>query len=371
MKFFAAGNAVAEKRSVDSRIEGTSSLASRWIWYGRVVAGRRGVAAAIGIFFAIADVAPAHAAVELGIGPSTLGLAAAFYAKKKKKKPAPEPEPGPRMTPDSAEPKRQAIRDAAKPSLDSGDFAGAADKLESNAEQLGDPVTMLEAGEARLEAAKKDRNIATAEASIETSKRALDMLHFYAAVNNGEATSDWLVIEPGDASGLIERGDGVVSQAETLIDEIEAENASKVAAGSAEEGKKKRKKRERGDAKPGTGMIAAGSIFTAVGVGGVSMVIAGTVISASKQNEVEKFMPGDPEVDDLDAAGKRANLIAYIGAGVAVAGIAIGLPLLILGVKKRKQAGSAPPSTASVRRSLVVAPTFAPGAAALSLRGRF
>lgn len=334
------------------------------------VTGRRGVAAAIGILFGIADIAPAYADAELGVGASIAGPAAAFFAKKKKKK-APEPEPGPRLTPDAAEPKRQAIRDSAQASRDAGDFAAAADSLERNAAQLGDPVTMLESAEVRLEGAKKDRNIAAAEASIETSKRALDILHFYSAVNNGAATSDWLVIEPGDATGLIERGDGVITQAQGLIDEIEAENASKVAAGPGKDGKKKKKKRRtKGESKPGTGMIAAGSIFTAVGVGGVSMVIAGTVISASKQNEVEKFMPGDPEVEELDDAGKRANLIAYIGAGVAVAGIAIGLPLLILGVKKRKS-GSGPPSTASVRKSLVVAPAFAPGAAALSLRGRF
>jgi len=335
------------------------------IWYRRRVAGRRGVAAAIGIFFGIADIAPAYADAELGVGASIAGPTVAFFAKKKKK----APEPGPRLTPDAAEPKRQAIRDAAQPSRDAGDFAAAADSLERNAAQLGDPVTMLESAEVRLEGAKKDRNVVAAEASIETSKRALDILHFYAAVNNGEATSDWLVIEPGDASGLIERGDGVVTQAQGVIDEIEAENGSKVAAGPAKAGKKK-KRRKKGESKPGTGMIAAGSIFTAVGVGGVSMVIAGTVISASKQNEVEKLMPADAEVKELDDAGKRANLIAYIGAGVAVAGIAIGLPLLILGVKKRKQ-GSAPPSTASVRASLVVAPAFAPGAAALSLRGRF
>jgi hypothetical protein len=336
------------------------------------VAARRGLAATIGIFFGLAAVAPAHASVELGVGASIAGPAAAFYAKKKKKKPAPEVEPGPRMTPESADPKRQAIRDSAKTSLDSGDYAAAADTLERNATQLGDPITMLESAEARLEAAKKDRNTATAEAAAETGKRAADMLHFYAAVNNGEATSDWLVMNPGDASDMIGRADGVVSSAEALVEEIEAEQKT-VAAGPGGEDKKKkkkRKKRERGDAKPGTGMIAAGSIFTAVGVGGVSMVIAGTVISASKQNEVEKFMQGDPQVDKLDDEGKQANLIAYIGAGVAVAGLAVGLPLLILGVKKRKQ-GGAPPSSASVRSSLVVAPAFSRGVAALSLRGRF
>lgn len=317
----------------------------------------------------LGDVAPVWAAPEIGVGSSLGAPTYLLFAKKKKKK-APVEEPGPRLTPDSAEPKRQAIRDAVQSSRDSGDFATVADKLEKNAAQLGDPVTMLESAEARLEAAKKDRNTATAEASIETSRRALDILHFYSAVNNGEATSDWLVIEPGDASGYIERADGVVSQAEALIEEIEAEKATNVAAGPTDDGKKK-KRRKKGESKPGTGMIAAGSIFTLVGVGGVSMVIAGTAISASKQNEVEKFMEGDPQVDKLDEEGRRANLIAYIGAGVAVAGFAIGLPLLILGVKKRKAGAAGPPATATTRSSLVVAPAFGAGSAALSLRGRF
>jgi hypothetical protein len=325
---------------------------------------------AVGFLLAMGSAPGARAGTTVAPGAWVPSAPYLMLAKKKKKPAAAEEEPGPRLTPDAAEPKRQAIRDAVQPARDAGNLAEVADGLERNAAQLGDPVTMLEAAEARLEAAKKDRKTDTAEAAIETSKRSLDILHFYAAVNNGEATSDWLVIEPGDAGGLIDRADGVVRDAEALIEEIEAEDDAEGAAAPADGGKKAKKKRKKGEAKPGTGMIAAGSVFTLVGVAGVSMVVAGTVISAGKQNDVEKFSPGDPEVDKLDDEGKRANLIAYIGAGVAVAGFAVGLPLIIIGAKKRKQ-GKAPPASASTRSSLVLAPVFGGGTAALSLRGRF
>lgn len=325
----------------------------------------------MGLLLALGGASPVRAQVQVGVGHQVAPGGYLMMAKKKKKKKpaAADEEPQPQLTPDAAEPKRQAIRDSVQSSRDAGDFAAVADGLERNAAQLGDPVTMLEGAEARLEAAKKDRSTATAEASIETAKRALDVLHFYAAVNNGEATSEWLVIEPGDAGGLIDRADGVVASAQALIEEIEAEKSSAVAGGPADE-KRKRKKRDKGERKPGTGMLVAGSALTVVGVGGLGMVVAGTVISASKQNEVEKFMPGDPEVDDLDAAGKRANLVAYIGAGVAVVGFAVGLPLIIIGAKKRKQ-GKAPPAAATTRSSLVVAPGFGPGGASLALSARF
>lgn len=334
------------------------------------MAGRPGVALAVGLMLALGGVSPVAAHTRVGVGQWLATPAYLMMAKKKKKKPAVAEEPQPSLTPDAAESKRQAIRESVQASRDAGDFEAVADGLERNAAQLGDPITMLEGAEARLEAAKKDRNVATAEASIETARRAADMLHFYAGVNNGETTSEWLVIEPGDASGLVDRADGVVGDAESLIAEIEAEKSKGAVAGATDGGKKKRKKRDKGERKPGTGMIAAGSALTVVGVGGLGMVVAGTVISASKQNEVEKFMEGDPEVEDLDAAGKRANLIAYIGAGVAVVGFAVGLPLIIIGAKKRKQ-GGAPPASASTRSSLVFAPGFGPGGASLALRGRF
>src|SRR5690606_14731534 len=105
----------------------------------------------------------------------------------------------------------------------------------------------------------------------------------------------------------------------------------------------------------------------AVGVGGLSMVAAGTAISARRQKEVEDLMlPMDQaEVDRLDAEGSKANNIAYIGAGVAVAGLAVGIPLLVVGVMRRKKGN--PPASASVQ----VVPAMSRRFGGVALQGRF
>lgn len=331
---------------------------------------------------AIAPLATARA----DVGTSAGGLVAMYAKKKKKKKPAPvaEEPAGPLLTPEDAETKRQAIRDAVKGERESGDLEAAADGMASNAAELGDPVTMLEAGEIGLEHADKTRSKDAAETALERSRTALDILEFYAAVDAGQATSDWLVVAPSEISGLVDRANAQIEKAEELISAIDSENA-KVADKGDGEGKKKRKKRDKGEARPGTGMIAAGSIFTAIGITGIPMAVAGLVISSKKQKDVEKLQPGDPKIVDLDAQGSKGNLLAYLGAGFAVGGLAIGLPLLIIGVKKRKQAGDGPSSSARLggrdlarvdhrrRRDheLRVAPVFGGSSTGLMLRGRF
>lgn len=304
----------------------------------------------------------------------------AFFAKKKKKKkpkPAAEEEPaGPLLTPEGAEPKRQAIRDSVQGARDAGDLDRVADGLEKNGADLGDPIIFLEAGEARLEHAKKERDAEAAAKGIEDTRIALDILQLFAEVEAGTATTDWIVIAPADSTALISRAEEQIDTGESLLQEIEAEKAAaaQANAGKGDKEKKKRKKRNKGeprDSKPGTGMIAAGSVFIVAGVAGVSMVIAGTTLSAKQQKIVEKHMVTDPQIDSIDAAGNRANMIAYVGAGLAVAGIAVGLPLLIVGAKKRKN-GKAPPSTAArLRQELVVSPTFGRGGSGIALRGRF
>ncbi|MBK8238139.1 MAG: hypothetical protein IPK74_21635 [Deltaproteobacteria bacterium] len=309
-----------------------------------------------------------------------VGVAAAPFAmmakKKKKPKAAVEESSDPALSSAEADTKRQAIRDSVQAERDAGNMGNVADGLQRNAEELGDPITMLEAGEARLDVAQKDRDTEAAEAAIATTRIALDILHFYAAVDAGQVTSDWQVISPSDASGLIDKADAQIERAQALIEEIEAEKtaASEVASGGAGK-KKKKKKREKGDAKPGTGLIAAGSIFTAVGVGGASIAIAGLAISSSKQKEVEKHMPGDPEVDELDKAGKRANVLGFVGVGVAVVGLAVGLPLIVVGAKKRKAADGGVPSTAyrhdRERAYMTIVPAIGQTSQGLLLQGRF
>jgi hypothetical protein len=349
--------------------------------------GQRIATTAIGVALtASLSIAPVHnAAAAVPAGVVSAGSAASVFAfakKKKKKKKAPEVEedPSPKLAPEAAETKRQAIRSAVQGARDSGNWEEVADGLERNAPMLGDPVTMLEAGEARIEAAAKQRSVEQAELAIEDTRVALDILHFYDAVASGQAVSSWHVIAPGDAAALIERGDAQVERAESLISEIEAEKvaaAGTTGGGDDDKKKKKKKKRKKGDGpKPGTGMIAAGSIFTVAGVAGLTMVIIGTARASAAQKEVEKLAPGDPDVETYDKIGKQSNIVAYAGAGVAVAGFAIGLPLLIIGVKRRKAGGDAPSSASVQRRNAFgVAPMIAGGMAGdtqgLVLRGRF
>jgi len=305
----------------------------------------------------------------------------AFAKKKKKKKKKPKPEveedPGPRLTPEDAEAKRQAIRNSVSAARDSGNWIAVAEGLEKNAPLLGDPVTMLEAGEARIEAAAKGRSVDQANLAIADTRTALDILHFYDAVASGQAVSDWLVIAPGDAASLIERGDAQIERAEGLIEEIEAEKVAAAAAKGDDDDddkkkKKKRKKKPRdGKAKPGTGMIAAGSVFTVAGVAGLSMIIAGTVRSNAAQKQVEKLDEGDPDIETYDKIGKQSNNIAYIGVGVAVAGFAVGLPLVISGAKRRKAAGEGSQSASVQRRQAFGVSPMLGATQGLMIRGRF
>ncbi len=309
-----------------------------------------------------------------------MGVYAYAKKKKKKKKPAAEvdEDPSPKITPEAADTKRQAIRASVQAARDAGDWEKVAAGLEKNAPLIGDPVTMLEAGEARIEAAAKQRSVEQAEIAIEDTRVALDILHFYDAVASGAATSSWHVIAPGDAATFIAQGDSQIERAEGLISEIEAEKVA--AAGSKgdkpEKKKKEKKKRNRGDggSKAGTGMIAAGSIFVVAGAAGIAMVIVGTARASAAQGEVEKLDPGDEQVETYDKIGKQSNILAYAGAGVAVAGLAVGLPLLIIGVKRRKAAGGGGASTSAKiqrREAFGVAPIFAGGTQGVAIRGRF
>jgi hypothetical protein len=285
---------------------------------------------------------------------------ALFAKKKKKKKPAKK---GPLLSPESADEKRDAIREAAQADLDVERWSAAADTLESNAAILGDPVTFLEAGEARLKHADAERSIDDAQRAIETTLVALDILHFYRSVASGQASSEWLVINPDAAGSYIARAEEQLDAAQTLIEEIERERAGGDGIAAGPDAPKKKKDRSL---RPGTGMIAGGAVATAVGVAGITMVIAGVAIGGRRQGEVEDLMPGidDEEIERLDGEGARANRLAFIGTGIAVVGLAVGIPLIALGVKKRR-AGS------STTAHMQVLPAMGPHLQGLTLSGRF
>ncbi|MCA9655542.1 MAG: hypothetical protein H6712_21095 [Myxococcales bacterium] len=298
--------------------------------------------------------------------PTGAGFAGAvpgalLLAKKKKKS---TKAPSGTLTPEAAEPKREAIRAAVSSDVTAENWKAAADETESNAILLGDPITYQEAAEYRYNQAKADRDIDAANDAIEMARVALDIMHFYESVAADEAYSEWQPIAPAAAGSYISDAEAIIENAEELIAEIEAEREAGGDGGPAPAVKEKRKREK----KPGVALIAIGSAFTAIGAGGLSMVAAGTVISSQKQKEVESLvLPDDQaEVERLDEEGSKANLIAYIGAGVAVAGLAVGVPLIVVGVMKRKKGGS-PPAAAKLR----VVPAMSRSFGGVTLQGRF
>lgn len=311
--------------------------------------------------------APAGVAVA---GSVPGGVSLALMAKKKKKRSS---KPSGGLTPEAAETQREQTRAAVEDDVEAQRWKDAADETERGAMELGDPIGFKESAEYRLEQAKADRDIEAANAAIETANVALDILYYYDAVDEDEVESDWRPIEPASASSLVSEVQGIVSSAEDLIEEIEAELEETGGGGGATPAGKTKKKRAK---KPGLALIAIGGAFSAIGAGGLSMVAAGSVISARKQKEVEELdLPAQQaEVDRLDEEGSRANVIAYIGAGVAVAGLAVGVPLIVVGVMRRKKGGS-PPESAQLRHrsrgELRVVPAMSRSFGGVALHGRF
>lgn len=267
--------------------------------------------------------------------------------------------------------KRQAILESVEDDRAEGRYQEVAESLERDGGALGDPETLLEAGAAWMQAAEQSSDVEQAERAEQVTLTAIDILYFYRDVGEGKVRSRWTVIEPQRATALLSRAESQLEDAQALIENIRnppPKSAAKREAGPGNAKKKrdrKRKPRERGEARPGTGMIAAGSVMTAIAAGGAALSIAGLLISRQKQNEVETQDPDEDleRIGELDEEGKRANLYAYVGLGIAGAALAVGIPLLVLGVKKRK-AGS---SSASLR----VTPRVSASHQGVWISGRF
>lgn len=275
-----------------------------------------------------------------------------------------------------AEQKRTSIRQSVASDRSAGRMSEVAEALERDGASLGDPILLLEAGEAWLAAAEESSSIEDARRAEMVTRTALDIVYFYRDVGSGKTRSRWTVVTTDQVPDLLERGDRQIEASAELIDRIENPPRSSDGAGRADadgqkkarakaKKKKSRVRGERAPKRPGTGMIVGGSLATAVAGGGVALSVAGLLISSSRQKEVETLdaVEDAERVETLDKEGKQANLFAYVGLGVAVGALAVGLPLLIVGVKKRK----ASPVAASVR----IVPDFGGTQQGVSVIGRF
>jgi hypothetical protein len=262
------------------------------------------------------------------------------------------------ITPDTANAARFGVEQQGQQLSASGNHQQAAELYWQKGIELKDPVLIIDAGEAWREHARSQRSIDAAQTAITQVSLALDMLYF---LRDGATSSAWQPVAPVHVGTLIERAQTVVSDAQALIAEIEAEQqrAAEAANAPVEEPKKKRA------AKPGTGLIAGGGAAVAIGLGGAGLGIVGLALGAQAQEDVEDPTVYEPEHSAAEARGRSANVLAGVGIGVAAVGLGVGVALIYLGLEKRKQAPS--PTTAE----LLPVPIIGPGGGGLGLAGRF
>ena len=262
------------------------------------------------------------------------------------------------ITPDTANSARFGVEQQGQQLSGAGNHQQAAELYWQKGIELKDPVLLIDAGEARREQARSQRSIEAAQTAITQVSVALDMLHY---LRDGATTSAWQPVAPEHIGTLIDRAETVVSDAQALIAEIEAEQqaAANAATAPVEEPTK-----TRGPMKPGTGLLIGGSAALVLGLGGAGLAVTGLILGAEAQQDVEDGSVYEPEHSAAEARGRMSNVLAGVGIGVGAVGVGVGVALIAMGVKKRKQAGT---TTAS----FVPVPMLSPSGGGFGLAGRF
>jgi hypothetical protein len=269
---------------------------------------------------------------------------------------------GDEITPDSANAARFGVEQQGRALVDAGAPDQAAELYWTKGVELKDPVLIIDCGEAWRNHAREQRSIESAQAAIDRTAVALDMLYF---LRDGATSSSWQPVAPEYLATVIERAEAVVSDAQALIAEIEEEQrlAAEAAAAPPDEEPK------RGPMRPGTGLIIGGAAAMVVGVGGAGLGIGGLALGAQAQDDVENPIVYEPEHSAAEARGRRANVLAGVGFALAGVGVGVGVALIYLGVKKRKQSGGE--SEAEAQAGAMVVPSVGRSGAGLSVVGRF
>lgn len=288
-------------------------------------------------------------AVPAGGLPATAhGRPSAFpLALAKKKKNA--------VTPEVADAKRVSVQQRAR-GLSETDPVAAGVELDNGAAEWGDPVLFMDAAEAYLQAAEKDRDEEVATAAIERARIALDILYYHL---DDTADPDFRLVAPSDVPGMINRAESIIERAQAEIEEIrrEAELATAPPPPPAPEKKKRQPSGPKAKIIPGAVLATAGGGLLAMGA-------TGLVLGAVRQNEAEDPTVYGKTYDAVEKKGKQANLLAGVGLGVGGAVFVVGVVLIAAGKRQQKKEGS---NVARVRMS----PTLGSDGGGLSLTGRF
>jgi hypothetical protein len=284
---------------------------------------------------------------------SAAEVAGASLFRPKKKKSRRSNKPSDAVAPADAAAKRAPVEARGQGLVAQGQFTAAGIEYDNAAAELGDPVLYIDGGEAYLGGARKDRDAQLANAAAERGKIALDILYFH--LDSG-ADPYFRLVDTADIPSLIVRAQKVIEDAETLIEELEAETA-------AIEEPEEKKKRKRGKVDRETALLASGGVLTGLGIVVVGIGGLGLGLGYKHQLDAEHPSVYGEEYDAIAAKGQRANMMAYVGLPVGGALLATGIVLLVVAKRgKKKKAGE---------DKVTFSPTFGRDGSGIAISGRF
>jgi F0F1-type ATP synthase membrane subunit c/vacuolar-type H+-ATPase subunit K len=215
----------------------------------------------------------------------------------------------------------------------------AIEQLGSWADEFGDPELFLSAAELAQQEAESSRDLELAQLSVTLALTAQDISSYLADERNYGAT-DWRPVTRDRAAQISLQAQVVADSSRALVREIEAERAAAEAEAERLRNAPVDEPRTR---RPGTGLIAGGSVALVLAGGGIGMLTAGLVSGQARQREAESLMlPAELDrLEQLDSQGATSNALAYAGGAVAGVGIAVGVALIAVGIKRRKAEPSA------------------------------
>ncbi|MFO0631333.1 MAG: hypothetical protein U0168_00625 [Nannocystaceae bacterium] len=261
---------------------------------------------------------------------------------------------GPKVTPEDGARKRAEAQVLGR-DLVKADPTAAGMHYDSRAAEWGDPVLYLDAADAYIAAAEKDREVPMAEAAIERARIALDLLYF---ALDPAADKDFRVIETSAVPDLISRANDTLAKAQSLAESIARGDGE----AEADKGEGDKKKRER---KPinAKAMFISGAAVTGLGGAVLGVGAVGLILGAVNQSRAEDPTVYGSEYDQVAAKGERANLIAGVGLGLGGALVLGGVAMMIVGKVAAKKQGKPPQERKTVR--------IAPALNGVSISGRF
>jgi hypothetical protein len=242
----------------------------------------------------------------------------------------------------------------------------AIEQLGSWGDEFGDPELFLSAATLAQEEAKSSRDLELAELSVTLALTADDISSYLADARNYDAT-EWRPVTSERAGQISLQARVIADSSRELMREIEDERAA--AAAEAERQRTAPADDEPRTRRPGTGLIVGGSVALVFAAGGIGMMAAGLSTGQAHQREAESLMlPAElARLDELDRMGATSNTLAYAGGAVAGVGMAVGVALIVVGVKRRN---AEPVESASVSTPLMGGWVDRNGGG-LALQGRF